>query len=87
MGLAGGGQSTLPITTWSTYFGTNHIGSIKSVSTAVMVLGSADGPGLSGWLIDIGLGFESQLLIYAGTFVVASLAMIVPLRRANARLL
>lgn len=87
MGLAGGGQSTLPITTWSTYFGTNHIGSIKSVSTAVMVLGSAVGPGLSGWLIDIGLGFESQLLIYAGTFVVASLAMIVPLRRANARLL
>ena len=84
MGLAGGGQSTLPITTWSTYFGTNHIGSIKSVSTAVMVLGSAVGPGLSGWLIDIGLGFESQLLIYAGTFVVASLAMIVPLRRANA---
>jgi len=86
MGLAGGGQSTLPVTTWSTYFGTAHIGAIKSVSTAVMVFGSAIGPGLSGWLIDAGIGFETQLLIYAATFVLASLAMIIPLRRANARL-
>lgn len=87
MGLAGGGQSTLPVTTWSTYFGTAHIGSIKSVSTAVMVFGSAIGPGLSGWLIDAAISFETQLLAYAATFIVASASMIVPLRRANARLL
>ncbi|MDX8350534.1 MFS transporter [Cognatiyoonia sp. IB215446] len=86
MGLAGGGQATLPVTTWSTYFGTAHIGAIKAVSTAVMVFGSAIGPGLSGWLIDVGVGLERQLLIYAVTFVLASGAMIVPLRRANARL-
>ncbi|MEL6840930.1 MAG: MFS transporter, partial [Pseudomonadota bacterium] len=86
MGLAGGGQATLPTTTWSTYFGTAHIGSIKSVATAVMVLGSAIGPGLSGWLIDVGVGFATQLLIYAATFFMASLGMVVPLRHANARL-
>ncbi|MEL6681667.1 MAG: MFS transporter [Pseudomonadota bacterium] len=86
MGLAGGGQSTLPTTTWSTYFGTAHIGSIKSAATAAMVFGSAIGPGLSGWLIDAGLGFETQLLIYATTFVLASAGMIIPLRHANRRL-
>ncbi|MEJ6403320.1 MFS transporter [Yoonia sp. 2307UL14-13] len=86
MGLAGGGQSTLPVTTWSTYFGTAHIGSIKAVATAVMVLGSAIGPGLSGWLIDVGVGWETQMLIYAATFVIATAGMIVPLRRADARL-
>ena len=86
MGLAGGGQATLPGSVWSTYFGTAHIGSIKSAAVAIMVLGSAIGPGLSGWLIDAGLGFETQLLIYSTSFIVASLCMIIPLRNATARI-
>ncbi|MFQ1700292.1 MFS transporter [Loktanella agnita] len=86
MGLAGGGQSTLPGSVWSTYFGTAHIGAIKSAAMALAVLGSAIGPGLSGWLIDAGVGYENQLLAYSSTFVFASLAMIIPLRRANAQL-
>lgn len=86
MGLSGGGQATLPPSIWSTYFGTAHIGSIKSAATAMMILGSAIGPGLSGVLIDLGFGFEEQLLLYASTFVIASAAMIVPLRNATQRL-
>ena len=86
MGVAGGGQSTLPTTTWSTYFGTAHIGSIKSVATAAMVFGSAIGPGLSGWLIDVGIAFDNQLIAYAFSFLVASVVMVVPLRRASKRL-
>lgn len=86
MGVAGGGQSTLPGSVWSTYFGTAHIGSIKSAAVAMMVLGSAIGPGLSGWLIDIGLGFETQLLIYSATFVIASAAMVPAIRAARAKL-
>jgi MFS family permease len=86
MGLAGGGQATLPGSVWSTYFGTAHIGSIKSAAVAMMVLGSAIGPGLSGWLIDIGVGFETQLLFYSATFVVGSIAMIPALRAGTVRL-
>lgn len=86
MGLSGGGQATLPPSVWSTYFGTAHIGSIKSATTAMMILGSAIGPGLSGVFIDLGFGFEQQLLLYASTFVVASAAMIIPLQRATQRL-
>ena len=86
MGIAGGGQSTLPGSVWSTYYGTANIGAIKSAAVAMMVLGSAIGPGMSGALIDAGLGFEIQLLIYSATFVIASLAMLPAIRAAQARL-
>ena len=51
-----------------------------------MVLGSALGPGLSGWLIDQGVSFPAQLLAYGLSFVFASAVMVVPLRAATARL-
>jgi len=83
MGMAGGGAATLPTAVWATYYGTAHIGSIKSAVTALMVLGSAIGPGLSGWLIDAGIRFEVQLLAYASTFLAAALISIAPLRHAS----
>lgn len=83
MGLAGGGQITVLMAIWSEFYGTRHIGSIKSAAAAVMVLGSAIGPGLSGWLIDAGMGFEQQMLWYAASFVFAILVMLVPLKRAS----
>jgi MFS family permease len=85
-GLAGGGQTTVLMASWAECYGTRHIGSIKSAAAAVMVLGSAIGPGLSGWLIDIGVGFEQQMLWYAASFIFAILVMLVPLKRAAADL-
>ena len=86
MGLAGGGQATLPMVLWAEYYGTRHMGAIKSAVVAVMVLGSAIGPGLTGWLIDAGFAYDRQLLVYAASFFVASLVSILPLRRATLRL-
>lgn len=82
MGIAGGGQATLLNACWAELYGTRHIGSIKSAATALMVLGSAIGPGLSGWLIDIGVGFEVQQLGYAAVFAFAALIIILPVRTA-----
>jgi MFS family permease len=84
MGMAGGGQSTIPSAVWAEFYGTRHIGSIKSAVAAVMVLGSAIGPGLTGWLIDAGVGFETQLYGFAASFVFAILVMLIPLRNALA---
>jgi MFS family permease len=81
MGLSGGGQATLPAACWAEFFGTRYIGAIKSTVTSVMVLGSAIGPGLSGWLIDIGYAMPIQLLVYAGVFLVSSAVMVLPLAR------
>ncbi|MGB3279909.1 MAG: MFS transporter [Pseudorhodobacter sp.] len=86
MGVAGGGQATIPNAVWAEFYGTRHIGAIKSVVAAVMVLGSAIGPGLSGWLIDKGVGFDAQLLGFAASFVFAILVMLIPLRQARAAL-
>jgi MFS family permease len=86
MGFAGGGQATILNACWAELYGTRHIGSIKSAATALMVLGSAIGPGFSGWLIDIGIGFEVQQLGYAALFAFAALILIMPVRRAYAAL-
>jgi hypothetical protein len=48
-----------------------------------MVLGSAIGPGLSGWLIDIGIGFEAQMLGYSATFSIAAILLIYPVAVAR----
>ena len=83
MGIAGGGQSTLLNACWAEFYGTKHIGAIKSAAAALMVLGSAIGPGLSGWLIDNGVGFEVQQLGYAAVFAFAALVLIIPTRKAR----
>lgn len=84
MGAAGGGQATLLNACWAEFFGTKHLGSIKSATMALMVLGSAIGPGLSGWLIDQGVGFETQMLGYAVTFLIAALLLLYPVAFAKA---
>jgi len=86
MGVAGGGQATLPAACWAEFFGTRFIGSIKAAVAAVMVLGSAIGPGLTGWLIDVGFAFPTQLLFFAGSFALASAVLVVPIRNAQKRL-
>lgn len=83
MGIAGGGQSTLLNACWAEFYGTRHIGAIKAAAAALMVLGSAIGPGFSGWLIDRGVGFEVQQLGYAAVFAFAALILIVPTRNAR----
>lgn len=78
MGMSGGGQATLLNACWAEFFGTRNLGSIKALATALMVLGSAIGPGLSGWLIDAGIGFEQQMLGYAVIFALAGLLLLYP---------
>lgn len=82
LGITSGANSTLPNAFWADFYGTAHIGSIKSMATAVMVLGSAIGPGLTGVLIDRGIGIETQFLGVAGFFCAVTLLMGVGIRRA-----
>ena len=72
MGMTTGANTTLPAAFWAEFYGTRHIGGIKSIATAAMVLGSAIGPALSGFLIDRGLTFPDQMVGIALWFVAAS---------------
>lgn len=75
LALTTGAFATLPNAFWAEVYGTAHIGSIKALVAAVMVLGSAIGPGVTGLLIDLGIGLETQFLGIAFYFVAATLLM------------
>lgn len=72
-GVGQGMQATGASTFWAEYYGTRHIGAIKSVAAALMVFGSAIGPGITGWLIDLGIDFPQQMLPIAVYYVIAAL--------------
>lgn len=76
-----GAFATLPNAFWAEVYGTTHLGAIKALVAAVMVLGSAIGPGLTGLLIDLGYGLERQFLGIAVYFVAATLLMWIAVQR------
>lgn len=85
-GLGSGIQATVPAAFWAEFFGTRHIGSIKAVSTSVMVLGSAIGPGISGALIDLGYDFPSQTTAIVIYFIIAMIMVWIAVEAAKKRL-
>lgn len=87
--LAGAGQgtnATVSSAFWAEYYGTRYLGAIKSASVAVMVFGTAIGPGLTGLLIDAGLPFTDQMPGIAAYFGFAMVLVWQAARRASARL-
>ncbi|WP_415922443.1 MFS transporter [Tateyamaria sp. SN6-1] len=81
--LMTGANAVLPNAFWAEFYGTGHIGSIKAMAAAVMVLGSAIGPGLTGVLIDAGVGLDIQYLGVAGYFIFASGMMWIGINRSR----
>lgn len=47
---------------WAVFYGTKHLGAIKAAGAALMVFGSAIGPGITGALIDWGIDFPDQMI-------------------------
>ncbi|MEM1066023.1 MAG: MFS transporter [Pseudomonadota bacterium] len=72
LGLAVGAQSTLPSAFWAEAYGTAALGAIRAVIMAVMVLGSAIGPGITGLGIDLGFALEDQFLAIAAFFAMST---------------
>lgn len=84
MGIGQGGNGTIINACWAEFYGTNHIGAVKSAATAAMVFGSAIGPGASGILIDWGVGIEVQFLGFAALFAIAAVMMTLAARMFRA---
>lgn len=86
MALAGttvGMAATINGAFWAEYFGTRHLGEIRAATMALMVLGTALGPGISGVLIDLGLDLADQLYGIALIFVAAAGLATLGVRRAR----
>lgn len=79
VGVSSGLMATLPGSFAAEFYGTRHIGSVKAVWVALMVFGSAVGPGLTGWLIDAGFAFDTQSLaiavFFAGSVILSALGV------------
>ena len=75
LAISSGANSTLPTAFWAEYYGTQFLGAIKALGTAIMVLGSALGPGMTGHLIDLGFGIEKQYFIFGLFFLFSTILM------------
>ncbi len=83
MALSQGANSTLPNAFWAEFYGTRNLGGIKALATAVMVLGSALGPGITGALIDFGIVFADQMVGIAAYFLFAAVLVALGVGRAR----
>jgi MFS family permease len=86
MAASVGAHSVLPSSFWAEVFGTRSIGAIKSLVMAVMVFGTAVGPGLTGLLIDLGINFDKQGYGIAVYFLLTNLCMVFGVATARGRL-
>ena len=82
MALTVGANHTLPSAFWAEFYGTRHLGAVKAMAAAVMVLGTAIGPILTGTLIDAGLSFDGQMIGIAAWFLGACLCTWAAISRA-----
>ena len=79
--VTAGANATLPNAFWAEFYGTQHLGAIKALATAVMVLGSAIGPGMTGFFIDIGFGLERQFIAVSAYFLLCTIILIFAVKR------
>ena len=74
LGVSYGISSTLFGALWPEIYGTRHLGGIRSIIVAFMVFGTAIGPGLTGYLIDVGIYYPFQILVM-GIYCLAASAL------------
>lgn len=72
MGFSVGAHATMSAALWAEFYGTRNLGRIRAMTGAIMVLGTAIGPALSGWLIDFGIDLPSQTFGISAYFLVAA---------------
>ena len=81
LGISSGLSSTLLGALWPELYGTRHLGEIRSVIVALMVLASALGPGITGVLIDADVSYLLQIDAMAFYCVVMTVIMTLFSRR------
>ncbi len=81
LGLCMGIVFTAFTAIWAELYGVRHLGAIRSVVMAIMVLVSAIAPAILGWLFDAGVTVETLAIIFTIWAVAGWLAMLTVLRR------
>lgn len=83
-GMTAGLMSTVTGALWPEIYGTKHLGAIRSIAMAAMVLASAGSPFLLGILIDFGISFDRQLFVM-GLYMIAATLVLLSVSRTLVR--
>ncbi len=75
LGVTNGFANVLGSSTWAEIYGVKYIGSIKALTTALMVFSTAFGTALFGFLIDIGFSIE-QIAVVSGVYIFTSIILL-----------
>jgi predicted MFS family arabinose efflux permease len=75
LGISNGLANVLGSSTWAEIYGVKYIGSIKALTTALMVFATAFGTALFGVFIDFGFSIE-QIAVISGTYIIGSIILI-----------
>ena len=75
IGISNGLANLLGSSIWAEIYGVKHIGSIKALTTALMVFATAFGTALFGFMIDVGFSIE-QIAIVSGTYIFGSIILL-----------
>ena len=75
IGISNGFANVLGSSTWAEIYGVKYIGSIKALTTALMVFSTAFGTALFGLLIDKGFDIE-QIAIISAIYIFVSLILL-----------
>ena len=79
IGISNGLANVLGSSTWAEIYGVKYIGSIKALTTALMVFATAFGTALFGILIDINFSIE-QIAIVSGGYILTSIILLYSVR-------
>lgn len=75
LGISYGISSTLFGSLWPDIYGLANLGAVRSVTVAAAVFATAAGPGLTGTLIDRGIGLPAQMIFFGAYCLLAAAAM------------
>ena len=75
VGISNGFANILGSSTWAELYGVKYLGSIKALTTALMVFATAFGTALFGFLIDIGFTVD-DIAVVSGTYIFISLILL-----------
>ena len=79
IGISNSLANVLGSSTWAEVYGVKHIGSIKALTTALMVFSTAFGTAVFGLLIDKGFSIE-QISMISGTYIFIALVALIFVR-------
>ena len=80
IGISNGLANLLGSSIWAEIYGVKYIGSIKALTTALMVFATAFGTALFGILIDYGFSIE-KIAVVSGIYILASIVLLFFIRK------